>query len=231
MLIGILQCGHIPPELQPHTGDYPEIYAKLLEGHGFQFAHWAVCDMEFPNSIDAADAWLVTGSRYAAYSEEPWIEPLEQIIRAVYAAPKPMVGICFGHQVIAQALGGKVELSEKGWGVGRQEYLWGNEVVALNAWHQDQVVEPPKEASTISSNKFCEHAAFLYGDKILSVQAHPEFDSKMIQGLINVRGGAVPEARLAYAQKMLEAPVDNARLGNDIADFFKAERAWQEAGA
>ncbi|MCO6382977.1 type 1 glutamine amidotransferase [Oceanicola sp. 502str15] len=229
MLIGILQCGHCPPELQPHVGDYPAMFEKLLAGHGFDFANWAVCDMEFPNSIDAADGWLITGSRYGVYEDHPWIEPLEQIIRAIYLAPKPLVGICFGHQIIAQALGGKVEKSDKGWGVGRMEYTWGNEVVALNAWHQDQVIEPPKEASTISANKFCDHAALMYGDRVLSVQAHPEFGREMMQGLINVRGAAVPEARLAYAQKALDAPVDNARLGNDIADFFKAKREWQES--
>ena len=55
--------------------------------------------------------------------------------------------------------------------------------------------------------------------------------SAIRRGNLNVRGGTVPEPRLAYAQKMLDAPVDNARLGNDIADFFKAERDWQEADA
>lgn len=228
MLIGILQCGHFPPELQPHVGDYPEIYARMMEGHGFRFETWAVCDMEFPNSVDAADGWLITGSRYGAYEDQPWIEPLEQFIRAIYRAPKPTVGVCFGHQIIAQALGGKVEKSDKGWGVGRMEYTYGNETVALNAWHQDQITEPPGAAVTVASSKFCEHAALLYDDRIFSVQAHPEFDAKIVQGLINVRGAAVPEARLAYAQQALSKPVDNARIAQDFADFFRAERTWQE---
>jgi len=231
MHIGILQCGHIPQELQPHVGDYPALYERMFEGQGFSFSAWAVCDMDFPHSVDAADGWLVTGSRYGAYEDLPWIEPLEQAIRAIYLAPKPMVGICFGHQIIAQALGGKVEKSDKGWGVGRMEYTWGNEVVTLNAWHQDQITEPPAEASTISANKFCDHAALLYGDRILTVQGHPEFDRKMMQGLINVRSGTVPEERLAYAQKMLDAPTDNARMAGDLADFLRAERDWQEARA
>lgn len=228
MLIGILQCGHSPAELQPHVGDYPAMFERLLDGHGFEFRTWAVCDMEFPNSVDAADGWLITGSRHGVYEDHPWIEPLEQLIRAIHNAPKPLVGVCFGHQIIAQALGGTAEKSDKGWGVGRMEYAYGNEIVALNAWHQDQVSTPPEGAETVASNAFCEHAALLYGDRIFTVQAHPEFDARVMQGLINTRGAAVPEARLAYAQKALETPVDNARLGRDFAEFFKAKRPWQE---
>lgn len=224
MLIGILQTGHALDEVQSRLGDYDAMFQRLLGGRGFEFATWNVVDMEFPNSVNAADGWLITGSKHGVYEDHPWIDPLEQFVRRAYMEPVPMVGVCFGHQIIARAMGGVVEKSDKGWGVGRQSYLYGNEKVSLNVWHQDQVIVPPATASTVAANKFCEHAGLLYGDRMFSVQAHPEFGAEMMQMLINLRGKSVPEERLAYAQKVLNEPIDDTRLAEDIGDFFLMDR-------
>lgn len=229
MLIGILQAGHFPDELQTHFGDYDKIIPRFLEGHGFQFRTWAVVDMDFPNAVTAADGWLITGSKHGAYEDHPFIPPLEQFIQNAFMAKTPLVGICFGHQIIAKAMGGVVEKSQKGWGVGRQSYAYGDSEVAMNAWHQDHVIVKPPLATTIASNGFCEHAGFVYGKGAFSVQAHPEFEAPIVQGLINVRGsGMVPDNRLAYAQSQLKEPLDNQQVANDIAAFFKIPREAQE---
>lgn len=228
MHIGILQAGHAAPEVIPHLGDFADMMERMLEGRGFTFTTFNVVDMDFPNSPDAADGWLVTGSKHGAYEDHPFIEPLEKAIQLIYLTGKPLVGICFGHQIIAQALGGTVEKSDKGWGVGLQKYAYGNEVVSLNTWHQDQVVTPPPMATTVASNKFCEHAALLYGDRAFTVQAHPEFENKMVQALLHLRAGTVPHERKVYAQKMIEAANDNARLAEDIGDFFLMDRTGAE---
>ncbi len=144
MQIGILQTGHAPDALIAQTGDYPAMFARLLDGHGLTFRTWAVVDGEFPESIHDAEGWLITGSRHGAYEDHPWIPPLEDFIRDGYAARVPLVGICFGHQIIAQALGGKVEKYPGGWSVGPTDYDFGDETLTLNAWHQDQVVEKPR---------------------------------------------------------------------------------------
>jgi len=125
MKIGILQTGHAPDELRPVLGDYADLFTALLAGQGFDFAVWNVVDGELPDDPRAADGWLITGSKHGAYEDHPWIPPLEALIRDAYAAGVPLVGICFGHQIIAQALGGRVIKFPGGWMVGRQVYDWG----------------------------------------------------------------------------------------------------------
>ncbi|MBM7068262.1 type 1 glutamine amidotransferase [Actibacterium sp. 188UL27-1] len=225
MHIGILTAGHVPAELRPHSGDYETVFAKFLENQGLTFQNWDVVDMDFPNSIDAAEGWLITGSRHGVYEDHPFIPPLIQFIQAAFIAQVPMVGICFGHQIIAQAMGGRVEKSTKGWGVGRQVYSYAGAEVTLNAWHQDQVVEKPPLATSIAQNAFCEHAGFLYGKQALTLQPHPEFRDDFMAGLIEHRApGVVPENRLDYARAQLGGPTDGVQIAADIAAFFHLDR-------
>ncbi|MBI1416530.1 MAG: type 1 glutamine amidotransferase [Limimaricola sp.] len=222
MKIGILTTGHAPDELRADHGDYADLFQRLLKDKGFSFVNYDVVDMEFPADVHDCDGWLVTGSRHGAYEDHPFIPPLEAFIRATYEAEVPMVGICFGHQIIAQALGGKVEKFKGGWAVGRQVYDWQGQPVALNAWHQDQVVIKPPEAQVCASNEFCENAALVYGHRAFTVQAHPEFKSDFVAGLAAARGkGVVPDAQLAEVANQLHAPIDDVRLASQIAAFFK----------
>lgn len=227
MKIGILQTGHSPKEIMGETGNYADLFVKLLDGQGFDFVTYSVVDMQFPTGADAADGWLITGSKHGAYEDHPFIAPLEDLIREIYAADLPLVGICFGHQIIAQALGGKVEKFKDGWAVGRQTYDWQGEQIHLNAWHQDQVVALPDDAAVYASNDFCANAALIYGKKAFTVQAHPEFDGDFIAGLAAHRGpGVVPDAQLDAARAAKNEPVHNTRLAHQIGTFFK-ERSPQ----
>ena len=129
MKIGILQTGHAPDALIDDTGDYDEMFRDLLGGHGFTFATFAVVDGQFPDSAKDADGWLITGSRHGAYDDLPWIPPLEDLIRDIHARGLPLIGVCFGHQIIAQALGGKVEKFKGGWAIGRTTYDQGGQTL------------------------------------------------------------------------------------------------------
>jgi len=225
MQIGILQTGHAPDALIETAGDYPAMFARLLDGHGFAFRTWAVVDGAFPDSVHDAEGWLITGSRHGAYEDHAWIPPLETFIRAAYAAGVPLVGICFGHQIIAQAMGGRVEKFRGGWAVGPTAYEFDGETLTLNAWHQDQVVEKPAQAAVVASNAFCENAALLYGDRAFTVQAHPEFRSDFVDGLIRTRGrGRVPDPLLDDAVGRLDTPLQDRAIAGRIADFFKQPR-------
>ncbi|MBD1202797.1 MAG: type 1 glutamine amidotransferase [Rhodobacteraceae bacterium] len=226
MRIGILQTGLAPEALAPEMGDYPDMFARLLDGHGFTFRTWKVVEGEFPASVRDADGWLITGSRHGVYEDHPWIPPLEQFIRDAFALRVPVVGICFGHQIVAQAMGGKVERYAGGWAVGATDYDFGGETLRLNAWHRDQVVQAPAGATVIATNDFCANAALLYDDRALTVQAHPEFRPEFVDGLMRTRGkGLVPDEVMAEAAAKLDLPIQDKTMAGRIAAFFKEPRA------
>lgn len=233
MLIGILQTGHFPDTLQDQHGDYDAMFARLLDGHGFTFRTWNVVDMDFPEDPGDADGWLITGSRHGAYEAHAFIAPLEALIREIDRAGKPLIGVCFGHQIIAQALGGTVEKFDGGWSVGRTAYATTDGApLTLNAWHQDQVTVLPPAARVLASSPFCDNAILAYGDHIWTVQAHPEFSGAEIDALARTRGpGVVPDAQLTQARAQTGIATDRQDVGAQMAAFFQNAQAQRESAA
>jgi GMP synthase-like glutamine amidotransferase len=226
MLIGILQTGQSPDALRNEMGDYPDMFHHLLAEQGLRFRTYHVEAMDFPEGIHDCDGWLITGSRHGAYEDHPFIPRLEDFIRAAYTAQVPLVGICFGHQIIAQALGGTVERYAGGWAVGPQTYDFEGETLTLNAWHRDQVTRAPEGARAVACSDFCENAALVYGDRAFTVQAHPEFEDAFVQGLIDTRGrGVVPDPLLDAAKARLGTPIAAQVMADRIATFFKQPRS------
>lgn len=226
MKIGILQAGRSPDEIQDIHGDYDQFFVRYLGGRGFEFENYPVLDGVFPNSPQDADGWLITGSRFGAYEDHDWIPPLEEFLRKVYAQDVPIVGICFGHQILAQALGGKVEKFEGGWAVGPKKYTsdrFGEQNII--AWHQDQIVARPSGATLAGTSEFCENAILVYGDKALTIQSHPEFSGKFLTDLLATRGKNLPAEIREEAANRAEEDLTSGAFADHIEQFFKAKRA------
>ncbi|MAJ94881.1 type 1 glutamine amidotransferase [Paracoccaceae bacterium] len=221
MKIGILQTGKSHQSLLDKFGDYPDLFKTFLDSEDFVFETYPVLEMIFPKSSDECDGWLITGSRHGVYENHEWLPPLREFIKRIYKNKTPLVGICFGHQIIAQALGGVVEKFKGGWCVGATKYKFGDKDVTLNAWHQDQVIVPPANAKTVMTNEFCKFAGLNYDEKIITFQPHPEFNSDYVDGLIENRGrGIVPGSLLVAAKSKLHSSNDNDLLATKILSFF-----------
>jgi GMP synthase-like glutamine amidotransferase len=228
--ITIIETGLLDEKSLVRYGSFPEMFERLV-GAGDKSITFDVISVingkALPNP-STLQAILITGSSAGVYDKLDWIPPLEDFVRAAYASRVPMVGVCFGHQLMAQALGGIVRKSEKGWGIGRHVYdvapgngIIDGEVIAVAASHQDQIIEPPAGARTILSSPFTEYAGLLYGNgAAFSVQPHPEFDTGFAYLCCELREGHATDALVAAAKASLSEPVDNARLGLAMARFL-----------
>ena len=232
MRLGILDCDRLDPDLADRFGPvYSEMFIR-----GFQplvpeleFRVWSAIDGELPEDLHECDAWLITGSRHDAYSDIPWIQALRGWIRRAHDTDVKLAGICFGHQVIAQALGGEVMKSTNGWGLGVSVHAmqtikpWmapGLDTIRILASHQDQVEQLPPGATLLAGNDFCPNFMFLQGDHIVAIQGHPEFSVAYNRALIERRRDRLPDAHYQSSLSSLEGEVDSATMMQWLLQFL-----------
>jgi GMP synthase-like glutamine amidotransferase len=230
MKLGILETGKPPEALRARFGGYPDMFATLL-GPGFEIVTYDVQAGELPSSPELHEAYLVTGSPAGVYDDLPWMAPLKAFLRSAKGRAK-LVGICFGHQIMAEAFGGRVEKSERGWGVGLQTlhvcgtapFLGGESEVSIPASHQDQIVLQPPASRIVAANAFSPYGVLAYEDQpALSMQFHPEFEPAFAKGLIETRRERLPDPDGAIAS--LDRPNDRPVVAQWLRRFLLEEAA------
>lgn len=228
MRVAVLQTGAPPSDLAERFGDYPDMFERLLELG--PLPRFAVSHGQWPKAIADYDAYVVTGSPAGVYDPLPWIGELKTFLRAAKGRAA-LVGICFGHQIMAEAFGGHVIKSPKGWGVGLQHYQvidpqpWMDHAngFSIPASHQDQVILHPPEARVVAANPLTHFAALAYRDQpAISFQGHPEFEPAYAQALLKSRkGSTLTHEQADAAIASLERPNDRARVGGWIRAFLR----------
>ncbi|WP_394210259.1 GMP synthase [Enterovibrio calviensis] len=231
MQVGILLCDDVKAELQPVHNNYPDMFAAILlrADPSLSLQFYRVIDGNYPKNIDDCDGYIISGSRYSVYDDLPWIKTFEAFVRTLFTQGKPTVGICFGHQMMARALGGEVARSERGWGVGiatsqlntKQDWIDsdGNDF-SLVVSHQDQVVTLPDKGKNLAGSEFCPIGMFTVDNHFLAIQGHPEFSRAYSFDLMEARRDRIPEAVIDNGQASLTQTSDSDNVTRWLLNFL-----------
>ncbi|KKB07385.1 glutamine amidotransferase-related protein [Devosia chinhatensis] len=232
MKITIIEVGRVPDALRDRFVPYSDMFPLIFEGDGHSFTHDVVSVVSGQQLPDPTtlEGIVITGSSAGVYEDHGWLEPLRTFIREAYAARVPMLGICFGHQIMADALGGQVRKSEKGWGLGRHTYrvverpdfmVDAPQTLSIACSHQDQVIEPPAEAEVILASDFTPNAGLAYkSGRALSFQPHPEFADAYSLALAELRRGIAADDVVEKALSSFDTKSDSALVNSYIRRFF-----------
>lgn len=234
MNIGLLGCDDVSERFRHVSGTYRDMFEALLrpELPNARFTWFDVTKGELPESTNACDAYLCTGSRYSVYEQRDWIAALKHFVRELYRARERYVGVCFGHQLLAEALGGKVARAEQGWGIGAH----GMAVVKLEPWmqperancklqymHADQVQQLPPDSVVLASAPHCPVAMFRVGETMLGIEGHPEFPAPYVEALVRSREERIGKERAQAALASLDQKVDDTIVARWIANFLETQ--------
>ncbi len=236
MKIGLLTCDRVHPKFLHIAGDYPEMFQAAFPE--LDFVPYYVCEGEFPSNVHACDAYMSTGSSYSVYEELDWIGRLKGFIQELYQHKIPFVGVCFGHQLIGEALGGKVQKAATGWSIGVKPF----EIKEPQSWMrptqpslnllmmcQDQIVTLPPNSHVLATAPNCPIGMFTVGDYMLGIQAHPEFSKAYDRALIDLRVDRIDETTINAAIESFKLPVDKELIRQWIVNWLRDRSARRRA--
>ena len=228
MKVGLLECDDVAGRFPETSGGYREMFAALLPG--FSFEYFSAFSGKLPSSPRECEAWLCTGSKYSVYDGTKWIAGLAAFIRSVNEEERPFVGICFGHQMLAHAMGGEVAKAKQGWGAGvlplriLKNEPWMEPAlpeVRIQHMHQDQVVRLPEKSVVLGESDHCEVGMFRVGETMLGIEGHPEFTVEFGAALIRARRERIGLQESERALQSLKGKTDGSVVGRWISRFLQ----------
>jgi len=236
MKIGILQADSVLDEYQPAHGNYPDMFMRVLGAAASESLDYAIYNVEageYPADIDECDGYIITGSRKSVYEQDDWILTLKEYVKTLNDARKKTVGICFGHQMMALALGGETRSADAGWGVGVQDFKIIDQQsfmdppcqeICLLCSHKDQVTRLPEDAKLLASSDYCPIGAFSVGDHFLAIQGHPEFLKPYAKNLMEMRREILGEDKFAEGIRSLESDTSELTVARWMLNFLTVEK-------
>lgn len=231
----VLKAGTANPGALERLGDCGEMFMSLLSEPG---EAWDIYDVEhgvFPEDVSRHDGFLITGSRYSVYEDRPWIKGLLELVREIHRREIRLVGVCFGHQAVALALGGEVGLNPKGWDIGLKDLTLTEAVKGFPSFrgvpnptrvlvsHMDVVTRMPDQAVRLAYSERTEFEMFTLGRSVLSLQGHPEYDNEVIGEIIDLLSGLsiLPADRAEEGRASLAGQPHNAFFQDLLKGFLQ----------
>lgn len=226
-MIGLLLCDRVREKYKAEHGEYSKMFRKLLPNH--EFRDYECYKGEIPDSPEECGVWMATGSLHSVYDDIQWVKDLLDFVKRIYYSESKYIGVCFGHQLLGQALGGKVEKAKNGWCVGVHSLDVSQSVEWMQPFAdkynilmmcQDQVVRLPENSTVLGSNENCPVAMFTVGDNMLGIQGHPEFSKAYDRAIFEDRVERIGKEKVDLALESLDRDVNRDLLVKWIEKFI-----------